>query len=65
MYLWCHVKHINPSKEHPGKIKKTDKRITEELNHDKVKFLVQEKDFSKVEVKNNICINLLISNLYF
>ena len=19
-FLWCHVRHINPSKEHPGKI---------------------------------------------
>ena len=21
-FLWCHVRHINPSKDHPGKIKK-------------------------------------------
>ena len=21
-FLWCHVRHINPSKEHPGRIKK-------------------------------------------
>ena len=24
-FLWCHVRHINPSKEHPGKIRKVDK----------------------------------------
>ena len=24
--LWCHVRHINPSKEHPKRIKKTDKK---------------------------------------
>ena len=22
MFLWCHVRHINPSKEHPERIKK-------------------------------------------
>ena len=26
-FLWCHVRHINPSKEHPGKIKKVDKKL--------------------------------------
>ena len=46
-FLWCHVKHINPSKEHP-----------EKLNFDKIEFAVQEKDFNKIEVKNNICINV-------
>ena len=25
-FLWCHVKHINPSKEHPEKIRKVDKK---------------------------------------
>ena len=26
MFLWCHVRHINPSKERPERIKKTDKK---------------------------------------
>ena len=25
--LWCHVRHINPSEEHPERIKKVDKKI--------------------------------------
>ena len=29
--LWCHVRHINPSKEHPERIEKTDKNIAEKL----------------------------------
>ena len=56
--LWCHVRHINPSKEHPERIKKTDKKIAEKLDYDGIEFPVQEKDFSKIEVKNNICINV-------
>ena len=26
MFLWCHVRHVNPSKERPERIKKTDKK---------------------------------------
>ena len=55
-FLWCHVRHINPSKEHPGRIKK--KKIAEKYDYDGIEFPVQEKDFSKIEVKSNICINV-------
>ena len=57
-FLWCHVRHINPSKEHSERIKKTDKKIAEKLDYDGIEFPVQEKDFNKIEVKNNICINV-------
>ena len=26
IFLWCHVRNINPSKEHPERIEKTDKK---------------------------------------
>ena len=75
MFLWFHVRHINPSKEHPERIWKIDKKlfkhitnpeeITEEdkefisnLDHNGIEFPLQEKDFNKIEVKNNICINV-------
>ena len=57
-FLWCHVRHTNPSKEHPGRIKKADKKIAKELDYDRIEFPVQEKDFDKIEVKSNICINV-------
>ena len=57
-FLWCYVRHINPLKKHPEKIKRTDKKIAEELDYDKIEFPVQEKDFNKIELKNNICINV-------
>ena len=73
--LSYHVRHINPSKEHPGKVRKVDKKlvkyitnpdeITEEdkelisdTDYDEIEFSVQEKDFRKIEVKKNICINV-------
>ena len=57
-FLWCYVRHINPSKEHPERIKKTDKKIAEKLYYDGIEFPVQEKDFNKIVVKNNIYINV-------
>ena len=57
-FSWCHLRHINSLKEHPEIIKKTDKKIAEKLDYDGTEFAVQEKDFNKIEVKNNICINV-------
>ena len=33
-FLWCHVRHINLSSNHPERILKNDKKIAEELNYD-------------------------------
>ena len=35
-----------------------DKEFISDLDYDGIEFPVQEKDFSKIEVKNNICINV-------
>ena len=37
---------------------KNDKKIAEKLDFDGIEFPMQEKDFNKIEVKNNICINV-------
>ena len=57
-FSWCHVGHINPLKEHPERILKIDKEIACNLNYEEIEFPVKEKDFEKVEVQNNICINV-------
>ena len=44
-FLWCHVRHINPVKDHPGRITRVDKEIANNLNYDGIEFPVQEKDF--------------------
>ena len=56
MFLWCHVRHINPLKEHAERITRIDKEIARNLNYDEIKFPVEEKDFKKIEVQNNICV---------
>ena len=47
-FLWCHIRHINPSKEHPERIKKSDKKIAEKVDYHGIQFRVQEKDFNKI-----------------
>ena len=37
---------------------KMTKKIAEKLNYDGTEFPKQEKDFNKIEVKNDICINV-------
>ena len=41
--------------------KKTSRKnfkIAEKVDYDEIEFPMQEKDFSKIEVKSNICINV-------
>ena len=57
-FLWCHVRHINPVKVHPERITRENKTLAKDLNYDGIGFPLQEKDFDKIEVKNNICINV-------
>ena len=65
-FLWCHVRHINPVKDHPGRITRIDRHFANNLNYDGIEFPVEEKDFSKIEVQNNIYINVFgFSSLYF
>ena len=46
-FLWCHVRHINPVKDHPGRITRIDREFANNLNYDGIKFPVQEKRFLK------------------
>ena len=57
-FLWCHVRHINPVKNHPGKITRIDRDFANNLNCDGIEFPVEENDFNKIEVQNNICVNV-------
>ena len=44
-FLWCHVRHINPVKYHPGRITRIDRYFANNLNYDGTEFPVQEKVF--------------------
>ena len=53
------VKHIT----NPEEITQEDKESISDLDYDGIEFPVQEKDFDKIEVKNNICINVLVMKI--
>ena len=46
-FLWCDVRHINPSKEHPERIKKTDKKLLENLIMMELSFPCKKKILAK------------------
>ena len=48
-FLWCHVRHINPSKEHPERIKKTDKKLLKNLIMMELSFLCKEKILARLK----------------
>ena len=50
--------YLNAAKIRPERITREDKKLTNDLNYDGVGFLLREKDFSKIETKNNICVNV-------
>ena len=62
-FFWCHVRHINLSKDHPERIRKSEKKIAEKLDYDRIEFPVQEKDFNKTEVKNSNTLMCLVMKM--
>ena len=61
MFFWCHFRHINPVRIHPERISWEDEKLVNNVNYNGVGFPVQNKDFSKIEKKKNICINVFCS----
>ena len=57
-FVWCHNRHLNPPKIHPERIIKADKNLVNDLNFEGIDFPVPKKGFSKIEKRNNICINV-------
>ena len=53
----CHIRHINPIKINLERITKKDKEFINDLDYDGIEFPVRKENFSKIEIKNNICIN--------
>ena len=54
IFLRCHVMHINPSKEHPERIRKIDKKLVkhitnlEEITEEDKKF-ISDLDYDGIE----------------
>ena len=63
MFLWCHVRHINPLNEHSERIKNIDKELASNFSYDGIEFPVEEKDFKKVEVQKIFVLMCLVMKM--
>ena len=53
-FLWCHVRHINPSKEHPERIRKVYKKLVKSIiNPEEIVYVQEITDlcFTKQKIK--------------
>ena len=57
-FRWRHIRHLNPQKKVPQRIKKDDKRFIEGLNYKGIEFPVSQKQYNKIEKQNSIRINV-------
>ena len=57
-FLWCHIRHLNLVKTHPERTTKEDENMINDLDLEGIKFPVSRKDYGKIEIQNNICINV-------
>ena len=59
-FAWCHVRHLNPKKKDPQRIKKDDNRFIKDkiVSYDGIEFPVTIKQYNKIEKMNSININV-------
>ena len=57
-FFWCHIRHLNPLKIHPERIKKQDNELVKTLDYEQIEIPKSKKDFNKTEVKTKIYINV-------
>ena len=62
-FLWCHVRHVNPSKKYPERIKKTDKNIAEKLNYDGIEFPVQKNILAILKKRTTFVLMCLVMKM--
>ena len=55
---WCHIRHLNPHKKDPQRIKKDDKQFIEGLNYKGIDFPISQKQYNKIETQNSIRTNV-------
>ena len=59
-FLWCHVGHINHSKEHPERLKTTEKKLLEILIMMKLSFPCKKKILARLKRKTIYALMCLV-----
>ena len=57
-FRWCLIRHLNPQQKYSQRIKKCDKECIKNLDYMDIIFPVAQKDYRKIEIMNNININV-------
>ena len=57
-FLWCHVRQLNPQKDHPYRIKLADREFAKGLDYSGITFPVTINQIPQIERQNNININV-------
>ena len=57
-FRWCHIRHLNPQKKNPQRIKRDDKQYVDKLNYNGITFPVSQKQYQTIEKQNSIKINV-------
>ena len=57
-FKWCQVKFINPTNNHPERIKKQDKEIAKTLDYRGINFPMKARDYESIEERCNINVNV-------
>ena len=57
-FLWCHIRHKNPVKIHPERVKMSDKEFVQKLDYSGITFPMQIKDVGKIEKQDSINISI-------
>ena len=50
---------------HPQRMTKADRKMVNDLDYVNIKFPVSKKDYSKIELKNSICISVFCYEIWF
>ena len=57
-FRWCHIRHLNPQKTNPQRIKRVDKQFIEGLDYANIEFPVSQRQYNKIEKQNDIRISV-------
>ena len=50
-FRWCHIRHLNPQKKDPQRIKKEDKWLIGGLNYEGIDFPVSQNNTTKLRLR--------------
>ena len=56
-FLWCRIRHLNLVERNPQSITRKDWELVNKLDYEGINFSVSKKDYCRIEMQNEICIN--------